>query len=81
MDGFMDTVNDIFNTILNFVLQYLPDSPFLNVRFPPEMDFFLGVVNYYIPFGTIIPLATAWASCVGIYYLYQVILRYAHAIK
>lgn len=72
---------DILNDILSAVLILLPDSPFADVEIPPEVTSLLGYVNYFVPVGAMLGIGTGWLAAIGIYYLYQTILRWAKTIK
>lgn len=74
-------ITDILNDILSAVLFLLPDSPFANVQIPYEVRQILGYVNYFVPIGAMLAIGTGWLSAIGIYYLYQTILRWAKTIK
>ncbi len=77
VNGFNEAANAIFQAII----MLLPESPFNNFSFPPEIEMFLGYLNYYVPFSTMVTIGFAWISCVGIYYGYQLILRLLQAVK
>lgn len=67
--------------LVNTLLGFLPDSPF-SVFFTraagiPE----LGYLNYFVPVGEMIAIAEAWLTCIGIFYLYQAVLRFAKMIE
>ncbi len=81
MNDFVNGVNDVFNAVFQFILTLLPDSPFKDISLPSELDYFLGIVNYYIPFQGMVNLAFAWISCIGIYYIYQLVMRKISAIS
>lgn len=69
------------NKVLNAVLFLLPDSPFADIEIPAEVKKILGYVNYFVPIRAMLGIAGSWLAAIGIYYLYQVILRKVHAIK
>ncbi|WP_304964112.1 hypothetical protein [uncultured Muribaculum sp.] len=69
------------NDILAAVMVLLPDSPFSNIQIPNEVRQILGYVNYFVPIGAMLAIGTGWLSAIGIYYLYQTILRWAKTIK
>ncbi len=81
MNDFIKGINDIFNNIFQMILMVLPNSPFKGISLPSELDFFMGVINYYIPFQGMVNLAFTWISCIGIYYVYQLIMRKISAIS
>ena len=76
-----DGINSVANEIFQLILLLLPDSPFKDFSFPPEIETFLGYLNYYVPFAEMVSIALAWITCVGIYYSYQLILRLISAVK
>lgn len=59
----------------------LPDSPFRNISFGKEFDYWLGVLNYYVPFNSMVIIAGSWIACIAVYYMYQLILRKVSAIN
>lgn len=69
------------NKILSAILLILPDSPFANIEIPPEVVKIFGYVNYFVPIRAMLVIAGSWLTAIGIYYLYQTILRWAKAIK
>lgn len=81
MNDFIKGINDVANQVLQWVIALLPDSPFKNIQFPDEMEYFLGILNYYVPFQGMVNIALAWTSCISIYYVYQMILRKINAIE
>jgi len=76
-----DGINDVFNEIFQFILVLLPDSPFKDFSLPPEIENFLGYLNYYIPFAEMVAIGLVWITCVSVFYSYQLILRFINAIK
>lgn len=84
MDFFKNLWNgavNIANDVLSFVLALLPSSPFADIEIPQEVKNILGYVNYFIPIRAMLAIAGAWLGAIGVYYLYQVILRKVNAIK
>lgn len=74
-------IADVVNGILSAILFLLPDSPFANVTIPDEVKQILGYVNYFVPIAAMLVIGTGWLAAIGIYYLYQTILRWAKTIK
>ena len=81
MNDFIKGINDVANQVLQWVIALLPDSPFKNIQFPDEMEYFLGILNYYVPFHGMVNIALVWIGCIAIYYVYQMILRKINAIE
>ena len=70
-------INAFLQAIAAAVLSILPNSP---VR--PFIDQisnvpWLGLLNWFVPIGTIVSIGTAWLAAITIFYVYQVILRWA----
>lgn len=74
-------LTELLDDILAAVLILLPDSPFANVDIPYEVKQLLGYVNYFVPVAAMLAIGTGWLAAIGIYYLYQTILRWAKTIK
>lgn len=78
---FWNGLIDVANKVLSAVLSFLPDSPFSSITIPAELRTILGYVNYFVPIRAMLIIAGSWLSAIGVYYLYQVILRKVNAIK
>lgn len=74
-------IADGLEQILSVILLLLPDSPFADIEIPPDVIRILGYVNYFVPIGAMLAIGTGWLAAIGIYYLYQTILRWAKTIK
>lgn len=75
-----DWVGNALNQVLSWVLFMLPDSPFKLLSNSPISQY-LPYINYFIDVATILDILVAWITCIGIYYGYQVILRWIKAIN
>ena len=73
--------SNVIKTILNFITSVLPDSPFKMLQANEQIQSVLGYLNYFIPIDFCIATLQTWLVAVGIFYLYQVILRWANAIE
>lgn len=78
---FWNGLINVGNKVLNAVLFLLPDSPFSDIEIPAEVKKILGYVNYFVPIRAMLAIGASWLAAIGVYYLYQVILRKVHAIK
>lgn len=81
LKNFWNGIVDIVNDILSAVMMMLPDSPFANVEIPDEVKQILGYVNYFVPIGAMLAIGAGWLAAIGVYYLWQALLRWAKAIK
>lgn len=76
-----NSITDVVDDIVNAIVFLLPDSPFKDVEIPAEVQEIFGYVNYFVPVGAMLSIGTGWLTAIGIYYLYQTILRWAKTIK
>lgn len=76
-----NSITDIVDDIVNAIVILLPNSPFKDVEIPFEVQELFGYVNYFVPIGAMLSIGTGWLAAIGIYYLYQTILRWAKTIK
>lgn len=81
MNDFIESVNDVFNAVFQYILNLLPTSPFSNIELPKPVQDLLGYVNYYVPFNDMYFIAASWVACISFYYIYQLILRKISAIN
>lgn len=73
-------ISEFLNRIVGFILQVLPDSPFTDAIDSIENSEVIGYINYFIPVGTMVGILTAWGVAIGVFYAYQMILRWAKAV-
>lgn len=69
---------------LKAVLALLPDSPFsflYELGTTSAISDVLGMVNWFIPIYSWVAILEGWLTCVAIYYVYQVVLRWLNAIE
>lgn len=73
-------INAFLSAIAASILSLLPDSPFASVIDTIADAEWLGYINYFIPIGTLFGIASTWGVAIGVFYVYQMILRWAKAI-
>lgn len=78
---FWNGLTELGDKILAGILFLLPDSPFSDVEIPQEVKNIFGYVNYFVPVRAMLVIGSSWLSAIGIYYVYQVVLRRVQAIK
>ena len=90
MEFIMNLVAFVFNFIiylvgmaLNILFSFLPNSPFSDIPLMLErsgvVDLF-GYVSYLIPIKQILSITVAWATCIGLYFVYSIALRFVKAV-
>ena len=76
-----NSITDFVSYIANAIVLLLPDSPFKDIQIPSEVKEIMGYVNYFVPIGAMLTIGASWLTAIGVYYLYQTILRWAKTIK
>lgn len=77
---FVNAIMRVLNGILNYIFSFLPESPFKNVMESVGSIPYLSYVAYFVPIGEMMTITATWLTAVGIFYLYQIILRWIKAI-
>lgn len=70
-------INAFLQAIAAAVLSILPNSPVRPFIDQLSSVSWLGLLNWFVPIGTMVSIGTAWLSAITIFYVYQVILRWA----
>lgn len=79
----MDGLNQAVYNVIEAALSILPDSPFqvLKLYSSSSVGQWMGYLNWFIPIGTFLVILEAWLSAIAVYYVIQIILRWAKAIE
>lgn len=78
--GLINFVIESIGLLFSVIFSLLPNSPFSNVTLSPISEW-LGYLNYLIPVSEIVSILTLWASSIGVYYIYQIALRWAKVVE
>lgn len=65
------------------VVEFFPSSPFriLDDLSNSEVYEWLRMVNWFLPIGTFVGILEGWLTCVAVYYVYQIVLRWIKVIE
>lgn len=81
---FFDSLYNAIIRIINYVVDnlslFLPVSPFRPFINQLESIPWIGIVNYFVPIGTMLDIMFAWVSALGLYYVYALILRWVKVV-
>lgn len=74
------------NALVSFavgVVELFPTSPFVILDEMSNSEFYewLQMANWFIPINTFIGILEVWLSCIAVYYVYQVVLRWVKVIE
>lgn len=75
-------MDDVVYNVVEFILGLLPDSPFKFLETLQVGTFgeIMGWVNWFVPIYVFVGILETWLAAIAIYYVYQIILRWANAI-
>jgi hypothetical protein len=76
--GLLNYIIKGLGSVLTVIFSILPSSPFKYLDNSPIKDY-LGIINYFIPLDFIISTGETWLTAIGIYYIYQIVLRWIKA--
>lgn len=76
-----DWLAGFLNEVQKVVLEALPDSPFKDFVLPLGVQNILSYINWIVPFYMIGNTLLAWTVAIGVYYAYQIILRWLKSIQ
>lgn len=77
----LEWMNALLDKFLEWVLQFLPLSPFTAVIDELESVPYLGYINWLVPVGRFLKIGAAWLAAIVLYYMYSIILRWIRAIQ
>lgn len=65
------------------IISIFPTSPFviLDELSTTEIYDWIQMLNWFIPISSFVAILEAWLSCVAVYYVYQVVLRWIKVIE
>ena len=75
---FVNGLYGLANLLIDGIAKILPSfsvTDWLSGAFG-EFSGYLGVINYFVPFGLMIDIAFAWVSAITIWYVVQFVLRF-----
>jgi hypothetical protein len=79
----MDGLTQGVYNVIEGALSILPDSPFqfLYSYSNSVIGEWLGWLNWFIPVNSFVSILAAWCSAILVWYVIQIILRWAKAIE
>lgn len=79
----MDWITSSLITLAISIVELFPTSPFviLDELSSSEVYDWIKMLNWFIPVTSFVGILETWLSCVAIYYVYQVVLRWIKVIE
>lgn len=75
---FINSLYSLANLVIDgvsVVLKPFSLADYLTAAFA-EFGDFLGAINYFVPFGIMIDIASAWIAAISTWYIVQFVLRF-----
>lgn len=79
--GIFGQIGDWLNTALIGILSILPNSPFVYLQSNTTVSKYLGWLNWFLPIDFALATLELWLFAVGIFYIWQLLLRWVKAIN
>lgn len=79
----LDSLSDALVSFAVKVVEFFPESPFTILDRMSDSDYYewLRMVNWFIPINTFVSIFESWLAAVGLYYVYQIVLRWVKVIE
>ena len=74
-------LGDVFSGLADEIINVLPSSPISWLQANSEISKYMSYVNWFVPVYTFIGMMEVWLTAVVIYYVVQVILRWAKIVE
>lgn len=79
----LDSLSNAIFTAVEAVLGFFPTSPFVILEQMTATEYYqwLKWLNWFIPINTFVAILQAWLTCIAIYYVVQIPMRWIKAIE
>lgn len=79
----LDSLSDALISFAVQVVELFPESPFSILDNMSDSQFYewLQMLNWFIPVNTFVSILESWLVAVGLYYMYQIVLRWIKVIE
>lgn len=78
---FLDKIGETVSSLGDKLIDLLPKSPFYYIDVNPAVKQVLHYLNWFIPIDLMIPILEGWLIAIGLYYVFQIILRWVKFIE
>lgn len=78
---FLEWISDKFSSLMDSFFNILPKSPIVYLTKNPEITRIIGYINWFFPVYLWISILETWLTCILVYYVVQIALRWLKAIE
>lgn len=78
---FLSSIGETVSSIGDKIIELLPRSPISFIDSNPQIREYISFMNWFIPVDTMIAMTEAWLTAIVIYYVVQIILRWAKIVE
>lgn len=80
----LDSLSELIADGLKGILGFFPPSPFAaltEMAAEGQIAEWLGYLNWFVPVGSFVAILELWLTCIAVYYVWQIILRWVKVIE
>lgn len=77
--GILNVLIKALGTVLSWVFNLFPPSPFQAVDSSPVSQY-LGGLAWVLPINQIVAILEVWIACIGVYFMYSIVARWIKVI-
>ncbi len=78
---FLEWLGEKFSEIYEMVLGLLPQSPIVYLTTNETISKYMSYLNWFFPIYLWISILEGWLAAIAVYYIVQVILRWAKVVE
>lgn len=79
MQGLIQSLINVFASILNLLFGWLPSSPFTYLT--KQYSDYISKINFFVPVYEFVAIGQAWVTAVAVWYAYVIIARWLKAVE
>lgn len=74
-------MKELLDKFLALLLSLMPKSPFTDVIDSLEGLPYIGLINWFVPIGTLVGIGLLWLAAIATYYIYLVVARWVKLVS
>lgn len=80
----LESLSELIIGGIKSILGFFPPSPFTflsEMSIDPQLAEWIGFLNWFIPVNSFVAILEVWLTCILVYYVWQIILRWVKVIE